>query len=343
MFRDEDNAGYRRLIKETLEFDPEILKRYVNFMNNPDEKAAVEQFGKGDKYFGVATLLATLPGLPMLGHGQVEGFGEKYGMEFRRATLDEQPDTWLLERHEREIFPLLHRRGWFAGAERLRPVRLRHRRWRGRRERVRLFERAGPHTLAGRLPHHRFGVDRRADPGFGRRSSVRRAGTAPSAPGPTLAPRRAGPGELRGRRGAGGVPRCRARGLEHLRTATRLPRAGPLARARSYKGGTSSGSSAGSGTGRVWRLAAPARPARRRPGGARGSRKPSASRSSNRSTRRCGPRSHRTRRADAVLDGRWSEPRGPDAIGTGTLGVVPIDRGRPAGLVVTRYGGRHRR
>ncbi len=116
MLRDEDNAGYRRVIKETLEFDTEILQRYVNFMNNPDEKTAVEQFGKGDKYFGVATLLATLPGLPMLGHGQVEGFSEKYGMEFRRATLDEQPDRGLVERHEREIFPLLHRRGWFAGA-----------------------------------------------------------------------------------------------------------------------------------------------------------------------------------------------------------------------------------
>ena len=116
MLRDEDNAGYRRVIKDTLEFDPEILKRYVNFMNNPDEKTAVEQFGKGDKYFGVATLLATLPGLPMFGHGQFEGFAEKYGMEFRRATLDERPDEWLVERHEREIVPLLHRRGDFAEA-----------------------------------------------------------------------------------------------------------------------------------------------------------------------------------------------------------------------------------
>jgi glycosidase len=116
MLRDENGAGYRKLVRETLEFDPEILKRYVNFMSNPDEKTAVEQFGKGDKYFGVAMVMATLPGLPMLGHGQVEGFGEKYGMEFRRATLDEQPDRWLVERHEREIFPLLHRRAWFAEA-----------------------------------------------------------------------------------------------------------------------------------------------------------------------------------------------------------------------------------
>ncbi len=116
MLRDENGAGFRKLVRETLEFDPEILKRYVNFMSNPDEKTAVEQFGKGDKYFGVATVMATLPGLPMLGHGQVEGFGEKYGMEFRRATLDEQPDRWLVERHEREIFPLFHRRAWFAEA-----------------------------------------------------------------------------------------------------------------------------------------------------------------------------------------------------------------------------------
>jgi glycosidase len=114
MLRDENGAGYRKLMRDTLEFDPEILKRYVNFMSNPDEKTAVDQFGKGDKYFGVATVMATMPGLPMLGHGQVEGYGEKYGMEFRRATLAEQPDPWLVERHQREIFPLLHRRAWFA-------------------------------------------------------------------------------------------------------------------------------------------------------------------------------------------------------------------------------------
>ena len=116
MLRDENGAGYRRVIRETLEFDPEILKRYVNFMSNPDEETALEQFGKGDKYFGVAMVMATLPGLPMLGHGQVQGFGEKYGMEYRRATLDERPDPWFVERHEREIFPLLHRRAWFAEA-----------------------------------------------------------------------------------------------------------------------------------------------------------------------------------------------------------------------------------
>jgi glycosidase len=115
MLRDEDNAGYRKVVKDTLEFDPEVLKRYVNFMSNPDERTAVDQFGKGDKYFGVCTVMATMPGLPMIGHGQVEGFAEKYGMEYRKAYRDEVPDGWLIERHEREIFPLFHRRHLFAG------------------------------------------------------------------------------------------------------------------------------------------------------------------------------------------------------------------------------------
>ena len=117
MLRDEDNAKYRLAIKNTIEFDPQILKRYVNFMNNPDEKTAVEQFGNGDKYFGIATLLSTLPGLPMFGHGQVEGFREKYGMEFRKPKLDETPDEGLIRGHEWKIFPLLHRRHLFADIE----------------------------------------------------------------------------------------------------------------------------------------------------------------------------------------------------------------------------------
>lgn len=117
MLRDERNQEYRLVIKNTIEFDPEVLKRYVNFMNNPDERTAVDQFGKGDRYFGVCLLMATLPGLPMFGHGQIEGFNERYGMEFRTALLDESPDPWLLDRHAREIFPLLHRRYLFAGVE----------------------------------------------------------------------------------------------------------------------------------------------------------------------------------------------------------------------------------
>jgi len=120
MLRNEDNAGYRTLIKNTLDFDPEILKRYVNFMNNPDERTAVDQFGNGDKYFGICTLMTTLPGLPMFGHGQFEGFSEKYGMEYSRALMDENIDENLMRRHESEIFPLLYRRELFAGVENFR-------------------------------------------------------------------------------------------------------------------------------------------------------------------------------------------------------------------------------
>lgn len=117
MLRDEDNGKYRSVMKNTLEFDPEVLRRYVNFMNNPDEKTAIEQFGDGDKYFGVCTLMATMPGLPMVGHGQIEGFTEKYGMEYRRAYYNETPKDWLIDRHARQIFPLFHKRYLFAGVE----------------------------------------------------------------------------------------------------------------------------------------------------------------------------------------------------------------------------------
>ncbi|MHA2202643.1 MAG: alpha-amylase family glycosyl hydrolase, partial [Candidatus Hodarchaeales archaeon] len=114
MLRDEDNAKYRSVIKNTLEYDPEILKRFVNFMNNPDEKTAVDQFGKGNKYFGICILLITMPGLPMFGHGQIEGLEEKYGMEYRRAYWDETVDDGFVQYHEQIIFPLIKKRDLFA-------------------------------------------------------------------------------------------------------------------------------------------------------------------------------------------------------------------------------------
>ncbi|MBU0936740.1 MAG: alpha-amylase [Spirochaetes bacterium] len=117
MLREKENKKYRDTIKNTQEFDKDILKRYVNFMNNPDEETAANQFGKDDHYIGVCTLMSTLPGLPMFGHGQVEGFSEKYGMEYRRAYRDETPDGSLVDRHEREIFPLLKKRYLFSGVE----------------------------------------------------------------------------------------------------------------------------------------------------------------------------------------------------------------------------------
>jgi glycosidase len=117
MMMKEENEKYRLLIKNTLDFNPEILKRYVNFMSNPDEETAVNQFGKGDKYFGVAVMMMTLPGLPMFGHGQVEGFSEKYGMEYKKAYYNEFIDENLVNRHQYEIFPLMGKRHLFSQVE----------------------------------------------------------------------------------------------------------------------------------------------------------------------------------------------------------------------------------
>lgn len=114
MMMKEENEKYRDLITNTLEFEPEILKRYVNFMSNPDEETAIHQFGTDNKYFGVAALMVTLPGLPMFGHGQVEGYTEKYGMEYKRAYYNEVPKQWLVQRHEKEIFPLVRKRYLFS-------------------------------------------------------------------------------------------------------------------------------------------------------------------------------------------------------------------------------------
>ncbi|MBI1939060.1 MAG: alpha-amylase [Ignavibacteriales bacterium] len=114
MMMKEENAKYRDLISNTLEFEPEILKRYVNFMSNPDEETAIKQFGTDDKYFGVCTMMVTLPGLPMFAHGQIEGYTEKYGMEYQRAYYHEVPNQWLIDRHQREIFPLMKKRYLFS-------------------------------------------------------------------------------------------------------------------------------------------------------------------------------------------------------------------------------------
>ncbi len=115
--KNEDNAKYRLSLRNVLEFDPEILQRFVNFMSNPDEKTAVEQFGKEDKYFGCCITMVAMPGLPMLAHGQIEGYTEKYGMEYTKAYWNEQIDWNLVQRHEREVFPLMHKRYLFSGVE----------------------------------------------------------------------------------------------------------------------------------------------------------------------------------------------------------------------------------
>ena len=117
MLKKEENQKYRDTIKNTITFDPQVLKRYVNFMNNPDEETAIAQFGDGDKYFGVCTLMITMPGLPMFGHGQIEGFTEKYGMEYTKAYKNERPNQYLVDRHWHDIFPLMKKRYLFSGVD----------------------------------------------------------------------------------------------------------------------------------------------------------------------------------------------------------------------------------
>ncbi len=117
MLRDEKNTEYQKILRDMLALEPGILKRFVNFLNNPDEETAAQQFGKGDKYFGIMTLCVALPGLPMIGHGQMEGLEEKYGMEYRRAMLDEQPDLGFIDHHNAQISPLLHKRVVFSDVE----------------------------------------------------------------------------------------------------------------------------------------------------------------------------------------------------------------------------------
>jgi hypothetical protein len=51
----------------------------------------------------------------MFGHGQIEGYAEKYGMEYRKAYRNERPNRDMISRHERQIFPLLQKRMLFSG------------------------------------------------------------------------------------------------------------------------------------------------------------------------------------------------------------------------------------
>lgn len=115
MLRDGKNAEYRTILRDTTAYDPELLRRYVNFLTTPDEEPAAVGFGIGDRALLAATLAATLPGVPMLGHGQWEGQRERYGMEYRAPRTIDPVSTDHVERYDREIAPLLRARHLFAG------------------------------------------------------------------------------------------------------------------------------------------------------------------------------------------------------------------------------------
>ncbi len=118
--RDEENLAFKRYIRGILSTDARMMERFVNFLTTPDETPAIIQFGKADKYLGACRLLACLPGLPMFGHGQWEGFREQYGMDIPRPMLAEQSDPSLVQTHQRLIAPLLQQRHRFSSAENFR-------------------------------------------------------------------------------------------------------------------------------------------------------------------------------------------------------------------------------
>jgi glycosidase len=115
MLRDGKNSEYRTILRDTTAYDPELLRRYVNFLTTPDEEPAAVGFGIGDRALLAATLAATLPGVPMLGHGQWEGQRERYGMEYRAPRTSDPISIDHVERYDREIAPLLRARHLFAG------------------------------------------------------------------------------------------------------------------------------------------------------------------------------------------------------------------------------------
>ena len=115
MLRDGKNAEYRTILRDTVWYDPELLRRYVNFLTTPDEEPAAVGFGIGDRALLAATLAATLPGVPMLGHGQWDGQRERYGMEYRAPRTSDPISADHVERYDREIAPLLRARHLFAG------------------------------------------------------------------------------------------------------------------------------------------------------------------------------------------------------------------------------------
>ncbi len=115
--REEKNKKFRDYLKEILQTSPSMLERFVNFLTTPDERSAVVQFGKSEKYLGACRLLACMPGLPLFGHGQWEGLREQYGMDTSHPTLEEHPDPQLIETHNKLISPLLKNRSWFSSVK----------------------------------------------------------------------------------------------------------------------------------------------------------------------------------------------------------------------------------
>ena len=115
--RNGENAKLRSYFIEILGSDRKMLDSFVNYLTTPDESPSAISFGKDKRYFGVCGLMAALPGLPLIGHGQFEGYSEQYGMDFAKPLQDEKPDTRFLNDHKRLITPLLDQRYRFSDSK----------------------------------------------------------------------------------------------------------------------------------------------------------------------------------------------------------------------------------
>jgi len=116
MMAQEKNSEFRDFLHKMVSLQPDALEHLVNYQTTPDEESAIELFGETEKYFGVCTLLCTLPGLPMFGHGQLEGYREKYGMDYLLPNLQETPNNSLIEKHMQWISPILKYRNLFSSS-----------------------------------------------------------------------------------------------------------------------------------------------------------------------------------------------------------------------------------
>ena len=107
------NTELQTWLRETVhekELDP---PRFVHFLSAPGRRPATVEFGKGDRYFAACTLLAAWPGTPLFNHGQAEGLLEKFDAYSAEPTYAESTDRVFLDRHRREIRPLLEKRRFF--------------------------------------------------------------------------------------------------------------------------------------------------------------------------------------------------------------------------------------
>ncbi|MDO9546488.1 MAG: alpha-amylase family glycosyl hydrolase [Pelolinea sp.] len=116
LLRDEENKEFKGFIRDVCSWDPYFMEHLVNYQSTPDEEPAINQFGEKEKYLGVCTLLATFPGMPMFGHGQIEGYRERYGMDFIQPRFREAPSDEMIVIHQSKIKPLLDIRHKFAGS-----------------------------------------------------------------------------------------------------------------------------------------------------------------------------------------------------------------------------------